>query len=116
NHTEFEADAIALARKGVTSVLIDAAWSHHGWFGPLGKNPDADYRMSVEQVADLRRSLDLLVAQPGVDKSRIAYVGHDFGAMFGMLAASVETRPAWWVLMAPNSSFGEWYLWEKTIP
>ena len=46
----------------------------------------------------------------------LALVGHDFGAMFGMLMASADHRPSWYVLMAPNASIGEWYLWEKTKP
>lgn len=115
NHTEFEADARALAKLGVTSLLIDAPWSQKGWFGPLGASADADLAMSRRTVADLRRALDVLQAT-GADPHRIAYVGHDFGAMFGMLMASVDHRPSWYVFMAPNSSMGEWYLWEKKTP
>jgi pimeloyl-ACP methyl ester carboxylesterase len=116
NHTEFEADAVALAKQGVTSLLIDAPWSHRGWFGPLGGDADADIKSSIDTVIDLRRSLDHLLAMPGVDPKRVAFVGHDFGAMFGMLMASADQRPSWYVLMAPNSSIGEWYLWEKQKP
>ena len=116
NHTEFEADARALAVLGVTSLLIDASWSKKGWFGALGASADADIRASEDEVVDLRRSLDLLLGQPGVDRTRVAYVGHDFGAMFGMMLASVDTRPNWYVFMTPNSSVGEWYLWEKKTP
>ena len=116
NHTEFEADARTLALLGVTSLLIDAPWSKKGWFGPLGASADADIRGSEAQVVDLRRSLDLLLGQPGVDPTRVAYVGHDFGAMFGMMLASVDARPSWYVFMTPNASLGEWYLWEKKTP
>ncbi len=115
NHTEFEADARALAKLGVTSLLIDAPWSRKGWFGPLGVSADADLAMSRHTVADLRRALDVLQVA-GADPKRLAYVGHDFGAMFGMLLASVDRRPSWYVFMAPNSSMGEWYLWEKKTP
>ncbi|MGA0601723.1 dienelactone hydrolase family protein [Caulobacter sp. KR2-114] len=116
NHTEFEADAIALARLGVSSMLIDAPWSQKGWFGPLGGSAEGDLRDSAGTVVELRRCLDTLLASPDVDPSRVAFVGHDFGAMFGMLMASVDHRPAWYVFMAPNSSMGEWYLWEKKTP
>ena len=78
NHTEFEPDAIALARKGVTSVLIDAMWARANWF-EKGRTPATDFANSVSQVIDLRRSLDLLTSLPDVDPGRIAYVGHDFG-------------------------------------
>ena len=116
NHTEFEADAIALAQQGVTSLLIDAPWAKRGWFGPLGADADADLKSSTDTVIELRRSLDMLMMQPDVDPKRVAFVGHDFGAMFGMLMASADHRPNWYVLMAPNSSIGEWYLWEKQKP
>ena len=36
NHTEFEPDAIALARKGATSLLVDALWSDPAWFDSMG--------------------------------------------------------------------------------
>jgi cephalosporin-C deacetylase-like acetyl esterase len=115
NHTEFEPDAIAFAKRGVSSLLVDAPWSHRGWFGQQGASADADIASSRDEVIDLRRSLDLLQSLPGVDRSRLAYVGHDFGAMFGVMVASVDARARWWVFMAPNSSLGEWYLWEKKI-
>jgi cephalosporin-C deacetylase-like acetyl esterase len=49
----------------------------------------------------------------GVDKTRIAYVGHDFGAMDGALLLAVDARPAYAVLMAPTLSYWEWYLLGK---
>ncbi len=50
---------------------------------------------------------------PGVDQTRIAYVGHDFGAMVGALLLAVDDRPKYAVLMAPTLSFWEWYLLGK---
>ena len=75
NLTEFEPDALVLARDGVTSVLIDAMWSAPGWFNKV-RTPGSDYDNSIKQVVDLRRALDLLLAQADVDRGRIAYVGH----------------------------------------
>lgn len=117
NHKEFEPDAVALAEKGVTSVLLDAMWStvvngKRDWFSK-GRSTDTDYQKSIEQVVDLRRSLDLLTAQPGVDQNRIAYVAHDFGAMYGAVLAGVDPRPRYYVLMAGNPSFADWYLLGK---
>nr|MDQ6930398.1 hypothetical protein [Candidatus Eremiobacteraeota bacterium] len=79
NHTEFERDAAALSRRGVTSVLLDAHWSTflthgHVWFRDI-RNFQTDYSEGVTQVIDLRRALDLLISLPGVDSSRVAYVG-----------------------------------------
>ena len=116
NHHEFEPDAYALAKRGVTSVLVDAMWSKHGWFRTVGKSAEDDYRVTVNQVIDLRRALDLLLAQPGVDPNRIAFVGHDFGGMAGALMAAVDRRPQHWVFMAVTPKFSDWYLLGKQHP
>lgn len=116
NHTEFEQEAVQFAGVGVTSLLIDAPWSQNGWFERMGASADDDIAFTRNTVVDLRRGLDLLGQLPHVDKDRLGFVGHDFGAMFGILTASVDHRPAAWVFMTPNSSLGAWYLWEKTPP
>lgn len=117
NHKEFEPDARALAAKGATCVLLDAMWStvvngKRDWFSTV-RSTDTDYQHSIDQVVDLRRSLDLLIAQPGVDPNRIAYVAHDFGAMYGAVLAGVDPRPRYYVLMAGTTSFADWYLLGK---
>ncbi|HVA26883.1 MAG TPA: hypothetical protein VNF68_01815 [Candidatus Baltobacteraceae bacterium] len=115
NHTEFENDAIALGKRGVTSLLIDAMWSQPEWFDKI-RGPETDYADSIAQVVDLRRSLDELLAQPGIDRARVAYVGHDFGAMYGAILAGVDARPQWFVLMAGTTTLSEWYLLGKNPP
>jgi dienelactone hydrolase len=59
----------------------------------------------------LRRALDFLLAQPGVDLTRVAYVGHDFGGMYGVLMGSVDGRPTHYVIMAATPRFSDWYLY-----
>lgn len=117
NHHEFEPDARALAKRGATCVLVDAMWSTlttHGqdWFDKV-RSTDTDYANSIAQVIALRRALDLLVTQPGVDPGRIAYVAHDFGAMYGAVLAGVDSRPRYFLLMAGTTSFADWYLLGK---
>ncbi len=116
NRTEFEADARLLAARGVTSILIDALWSDPKWFDSVGHDAKADIEQAAGQVIDMRRALDLLETQPGVDKSRIALVAHDFGAMFGALLLSADTRPRAFVGMAAVPTFSEWYLLGKKSP
>ncbi len=116
NHTEFEPDAIALAKHGVTSVLVDAMWAKDGWFDTVGSSAPDDLKGVSDQVVELRRGLDVLMAQKGVDPHRVAYVGHDFGAMFGTLLAGVDHRPSVYVLMAGVPTFSEWYLLGKIHP
>jgi dienelactone hydrolase len=109
NRTQFVPDGVTLARQGVTSLLIDTPWSVPTWF-PRRKREE-DYTRSVQQVRDLRRALDVLMAQPGIDRTRVAYVGHDFGAMYGTLAAAVDPRVTHFVFMAGTASFSDWFLY-----
>lgn len=114
NRTEFLKEAAGLSRFGVTSLLIDAMWSAPGWFGK-GRFED-DFDASVKQVVEIRKALDVLMAQPGVDPKRVAFVGHDFGAMYGVLAGAADRRPKTYVLMAATATFSEWYLLRKAQP
>lgn len=109
NHTEFDAEARALATRGADTLLIDAMWAKPHWF-ERGRAPETDVRDSIDQVIDLRRSLDVLESLPDVDPQRIAYVGHDFGAMYGAVLAGVDTRPKAYALISGTSSFAQWYL------
>src|SRR5688500_19439309 len=77
NRTQFLDEAVELAPKGVVSLLVDAMWSAPQWFGK--RIPQDDYRNSIRQVVELRRALDLLLSQSSVDKTRIGFVGHDYG-------------------------------------
>jgi len=109
NRTEFVPDAIELAKSGVVSLLIDTPWSVPEYFKL--RTRDQDYSRSIQQVKDLRRALDVLLAQPNVDSARVAYVGHDFGAMYGALAAATDDRVHAFVFMAGAPSFTDWFLY-----
>ena len=71
---------------------------------------ESDFANSVAQAKDLRRALDILLLTRGIDPERIAYVGHDYGAMFGMLVSAVDSRPKAYVFIAPAPGFTDWYL------
>ena len=106
NRTQFLNEAVSLASKGVVSLLVDAMWSTPKWYG--SRVPEQDYENSLRQVIALRRAMDLLVSQPQVDKARIGFVGHDYGAMYGMLAAGVEPRAKTYVYIAAAPSLSDW--------
>jgi dienelactone hydrolase len=110
---QFLPDAIELAGDGVISLLVDTMWSDPDWF--RDRDPENDLGHSVEQVKELRRALDILISRPGVDPSRVFYVGHDFGAMYGALVAGVDApRLKGFVFMAGTRSFSDWFLlWPK---
>lgn len=115
NRSEFLADALWLARRGVVSLLPDEPWSQLGWFEKV-RAPATDAADSRSEVISLRRSLDALLAVPGVDAARVAYVGHDFGAMYGALLTAVDPRASCRVYMTPTVTFAEWFLLDTTRP
>jgi len=109
NRTEFLAEAVELAGAGVISLLVDTPWTKENWFPT--RDAAKDYEFTVQMAKDVRRALDaLFAAQPAIDKSRVAMVGHDFGAMWGSLAAAADPRVTHFVYMAGTRSFTDWYL------
>jgi pimeloyl-ACP methyl ester carboxylesterase len=111
NRTEFLNEAVALAGRGVTSLLIDAMRSERKWYGK--RIPEADKAQAVHQVTEIRRAMDLLLAQPNLDLKRVAYVGHDFGAMYGMIASGLDPRAKTYVFMAATPHFIDWFLFAR---
>jgi len=109
NRTQFLEEATGMAAKGVMSLLIETMWSDREWF--LKRTQAEDYDASIQQTIEIRRAMDLLLSQSGADAERFAYVGHDFGAMYGVLAGSIDGRPTCYVLMAGTPKFADWYLY-----
>ena len=105
DRTEYLAEAITLADQGVVSVLPQ------GYF-PWVPNPDGtanDVTLVRDQVASMRSALGRLARIRTVDRSRIAVVGHDYGAMYGALLADRDKRVSTLVLEAPDSTWGNWF-------
>ena len=105
SRAEFLGEAVGLARHGVVSLLTqgDFPWS----VDPVGGAQDTQEITS--EVIKLRRGLDLLTARTDVDPSRIAFVGHDYGAMAGSIASAVDGRVSAEVLMAPDATYFDWF-------
>jgi cephalosporin-C deacetylase-like acetyl esterase len=100
NRGEFLEEAIVLAQAGVVSLMIDTPMVRPGFkseHDPLGPQ-SADTKR--QEVMDLRRGLDLLLARADVDPKRVAYVGHSFNASSGAILDAVDKRPAAFVFMA----------------
>jgi dienelactone hydrolase len=105
DRTEYLGEAIQFAQRGVVSVLPQ------GYF-PWVPDPDgttADVMRVQDQVKAMDAALDRLVDTRGVDRSRIAVVGHDYGAMYGSLLADQDERVSTMVLEAPDSTWGNWF-------
>ena len=113
DRSEFLPEAYDLARHGAVSLLVQSIWSDPDWFSH--RDADDDYRVSIEQVKNLRRALDVLVRQPGIDPARVAYVGHDFGMMYGAILAGIDHRIRGLVLMAGTSCLSDWFLLDRKL-
>jgi dienelactone hydrolase len=111
NRTQFLGEAVALAGRGVVSLLIDTMWARPGWY--KDRVPEEDYAQAIRQVIEIRRAMDLLLAQPGIDPARVAFVGHDFGAMYGMIASAQDKRARTYVFMAATPHFVDWFLFRQ---
>jgi dienelactone hydrolase len=109
HRTQFEEEAKEMARAGAVCLSIETLWSDRDFF--LKRTQEDDMQNSMEEVANIRRVMDLLLSRPGVDPQRFAYVGHDFGGMYGVLAGSLDQRPTQYVVMASTPRFPDWYLY-----
>jgi len=104
NRKEFLDEAVALAPAGVVSLLTDGPIARAGHVenkDPLSEQEIADL---VQQVTDMRRGVDLLLARKDVDPKRIAYVGHSYNSVVGAILSGVERRFKAFVLMAGTMS------------
>ena len=109
NRTQYLPEAIELAESGVVSLLVDTPWSKEAWFGT--RDSAKDYEFTVQMTKDVKRALDVLLSQPNLDRARVAVVGHDFGAMWGALAAADDPRVTHVAYAAGTRSFTDWYLY-----
>ncbi len=104
NRKEFLDEAVALAPAGVASLLIDFPQARPGYVPDKDPLSVQDVDNLVEQVVDIRRGADLLLARPFVDPKRLAYVGHSCGATAGGVVSGVDKRFRAFVLMAGDLS------------
>jgi cephalosporin-C deacetylase-like acetyl esterase len=104
NRKEFLKEAVVLAQAGVVSLLTDGPRARPGHVeskDPFDERRFADF---FQQVMDMRRGVDVLLARPDVDAKRIAYVGHSYNAGVGALLSGVDRRFKAFVLMAGSMS------------
>lgn len=104
NRKEFLDEAVALARSGVVSLLTDGPVARLGHVENREPLNDQQADDLVQQILDMRRGVDLLIARKDVDPKRIAYVGHSYNATVGGFLAGLERRFKAFVLMAGGLS------------
>jgi len=113
NRTQFLREAEALARIGLVSLLVETPWSDSQWYAK--RDVSKDFENSVQEVKELRHALSFLLDTQSarIDTRRVALVGHDFGAMYGLLAASADHRVSALALQAFTGSFSDWFLYNQ---
>jgi dienelactone hydrolase len=104
NRKEFLDEAVALAQAGVVSLLTDGPIARPGHVANKEPLNEQDVSELVQQVTDMRRGVDLLLARMDVDPKRVAYVGHSYNAVVGAILSGVERRFKAFVLMAATMS------------
>jgi dienelactone hydrolase len=104
NRKEFLDEAVALAPAGVVSLLTDGPIARPGYVADKNLLSEKGAADKVQQVIDMRRGVDLLLARKDVDPKRIAYVGHSYNASVGATLAGVDRRFKAFVLMAGSIS------------
>jgi cephalosporin-C deacetylase-like acetyl esterase len=104
NRKEFLDEAVALAHAGVVSLLTTGPGARSGHQhdpDPLSQQGATDL---LQQIVDMRRGADLLLARKDVDARRLAYVGHSYNASVGGFLSGIDKRFKAFVLMAGGLS------------
>lgn len=100
NRTEFLDEALVLARSGVISLLPDHVIARAGFVQDKTPLNEQQIAVLVQQVVDMRRGADLLLARNDVDPHRLAYVGHSCNAEVGGFLSGIDHRFKAFVIMA----------------
>jgi cephalosporin-C deacetylase-like acetyl esterase len=111
NRNWFLPDAIALARAGAISILMDAPSNRPlEMRAPVSKDDVENFQHEMIQVVvDARRGYDILAGRPEVDKDRIGYAGLSFGAMMGGSLAGTDHRFKTFILICGLEGFVRHY-------
>lgn len=104
NRKEFLDEAVALAHAGVVSLLTTGPGARPGHVDDKDSLSDQNMADLVQQVVDMRRGADLLLARQDVDSNRLAYVGHSYNASVGGFLSGTDKRFRAFVLMAGDLS------------
>jgi dienelactone hydrolase len=106
DRSEFLAEATELAPKGAVSLLPQGIFP---WTAaPVGNRHDV--ATIKAQLAAFRACLNWLTRHRYIDPSRVAVVGHDYGAMYGALLAQTDKHVHTAVLATPDATWGHWFV------
>jgi dienelactone hydrolase len=105
-------EALSMARRGAASILINSPSNRPNPSQP--KTPEEGLALWLQDAVDIRCAADILVRVYGVPATRLAYVGHSYGATLGGVIAVGDRRFRALVLMGGFASIGDSILHPKT--
>jgi len=105
DRSSFLPEAFSLAHRGAASILINSPGNRPNATPP--KTAEDSLAWWLQDVVDIRRAADALVQQYSVPETRLAYVGHSYGATLGGSVAASERRFRALVLMGGFASLGD---------
>jgi predicted esterase len=113
NRTQFEAEAAFLAKQGVLSLLVETMWSDRDWF--IKRTHKEDFQASLDQVLELCTALLVLREASGGEEVPVIIIGHDFGAMYGVLLGVIVPSLTGFILAAGTPRFADWYFYYPAL-
>jgi dienelactone hydrolase len=87
---DFAGYATVLSKYGAVVIAIDAPFARRS--GSWLRMTKEDRDEQIQLMKDLQRAVDVLRAEPSVDKDRIAYLGISYGGATGVQFAGIEHR------------------------
>jgi len=103
SRSQYLDEAVELAKHGVICLLPQG---YYPWMA-FPTLEESDHPLILGQIIEMRRAIDFLLAQPGIDSKRLGYVGHDYGALYGGVLAGIDYRMQTYILIAGSPSFGD---------
>ena len=104
NRTEFLDEALLLAKSGVISLLPNHVITNQGFVEDKSELNEQQIDVLVQQVTNMRRGVDLLLARKDVAPDRIAFVGHSCNGQVAALLSGIDERFKAIVIMASGLS------------
>jgi dienelactone hydrolase len=104
NRTEFLEEAVVLAHSGVISLLPNHVISNPGFVEDAKPLSPQQIDVLVQQVVNIRRGADLLLARKDVDPNRLGFVGHSCSGQVAAFLSGIDKRFHALVVMASNLS------------